>query len=64
MITIRRTKNPDMSPEAVAARLEDLASLYELGMSLRDARVVGPAESSGGVGLRAPEAAPARHQND
>jgi hypothetical protein len=33
-----------MSPEAVAARLHDVASLYELGMSLATARVLGPVE--------------------
>jgi hypothetical protein len=42
MKTVRRTSEPDMSPEAVAARLADLASLHELGMSLRAARVLGP----------------------
>lgn len=33
-----------MSPAAVGARLRDLAGLYELGMSLATARVLGPAE--------------------
>ena len=46
MLKIRRTKIVDMSPEAVAARLHDLASLYELGASLRTARVLGPAEQA------------------
>lgn len=41
---IRRTKQVDMSPAAMAARLYDLASLYELGVSLGRARVLGPAE--------------------
>jgi hypothetical protein len=42
MLRVRQTKTADMSPDAVAARLWDLASLYELGVSLRTARVVGP----------------------
>lgn len=41
METARSTKRVDMSPEAVAARLRDLAALYALGRSLLQARIVG-----------------------
>jgi len=32
----------DMSPAAVSRRLEELAQLYEMAMSLKRARVIGP----------------------
>ncbi|MDO9015371.1 MAG: hypothetical protein Q8S73_04185 [Deltaproteobacteria bacterium] len=32
----------DMSPAAVSRRLEELAQLYEMALSLKRARVVGP----------------------
>ena len=35
-------KHPDMSPEAIDQRLRDLAQIYKLGMSLRDAKWLGP----------------------
>ena len=34
----------DMSPEAVDQRLRDVAQLYKLGVSLRDAELLGPVE--------------------
>ena len=57
---IRRTKKADMSPAAVAKRLYDLASLYELESSLRRARVLGPAEASCGPASPDPEVPPER----
>ena len=42
---MKKTREPpavDMSPQAVAKRLEDLASLYELGRSLARVRIIGP----------------------
>jgi hypothetical protein len=36
----------DMSPAAIARRLEILASLYRLARSLATARVIGPVEST------------------
>lgn len=39
-------KHPDMSPEAIDQRLRDLAQIYKLGMSLRDAKWLGPIEAS------------------
>ena len=35
----------DMSPEAVARRLRELAELYRLGLSLAKARILGPVRS-------------------
>ncbi len=35
-------KHPDMSPEAIDQRLRDVGQLYRLGMSLRDAKWLGP----------------------
>ena len=35
-------KHPDMSPEAIDRRLRELAQIYKLGMSLRDAKWLGP----------------------
>lgn len=40
----KSTDRVDMSPEAVEARLRDLASMYALGMSLMKARILGPVE--------------------
>ena len=37
----------DMSPEAVARRLEALRQLYRLGQSLKAARHLGPVRRSG-----------------
>jgi hypothetical protein len=45
MSKIIRTKTVDMGPDAIKSRLEDLAALYELGVSLMTARVIGPAAS-------------------
>jgi hypothetical protein len=36
----------DMSPAAVARRLQILASLYRLARSLSSARIIGPVETS------------------
>ena len=38
-------KHPDMSPEAIDQRLRDLAQIYKLGMSLRDAKWLGPIDA-------------------
>lgn len=46
-LQIRRTKIVDMSPEAIAARLEELDQLYQLSMSLLTAQPVQPSDSSG-----------------
>ena len=35
-------KHPDMSPEAIDRRIRELAQIYKLGMSLRDAKWLGP----------------------
>ena len=37
----------DMSPEAVARRLEAMAQLHRLGLSLKAARRLGPAQGVG-----------------
>jgi hypothetical protein len=42
----RRNRDVDMSPTAVSKRLEELASLYELGVSLRRAKIVKTIEPS------------------
>ncbi len=36
----------DMSPEAIAQRLEELADLYEFWKSIRTANYIGPVEKS------------------
>lgn len=36
----------DMSPAAVSRRLEQLAQLYEMALSLKRARVIGPLRST------------------
>ncbi len=36
------SRTVDMSPAAVSRRLEELAQLYEMALSLKRARVVGP----------------------
>ena len=41
-ITISDPRHPDMSPEAIDQRLRELAQIYKLGMSLRDAQWLGP----------------------
>ena len=46
-----RASTPDMSPEAIAARLREVGALYELCMSLGRARRVGPVSAAG----RAPD---------
>lgn len=39
------TRNPvDMSPEAIARRLETVRQLYRLMQSLRSVRILGPVE--------------------
>ena len=35
-------KHPDMSPAAINQRLRQLAQVYKLGMSLRNAKLLGP----------------------
>jgi hypothetical protein len=42
-MTKKTSETIDMSPGAVAARLEQVRSLYLLGMSLSRARILGPA---------------------
>jgi hypothetical protein len=42
----------DMSPDAIARRLEEVRSLYRLTMSLAKARVLGVHESAGDVDAR------------
>jgi hypothetical protein len=41
---MRRNKEVDMSPDAIDRRLRDLAGLYRLGMSLKEAVYIGPVE--------------------
>ena len=36
------SRTVDMSPAAVSRRLEELAQLYEMALSLKRARVIGP----------------------
>ena len=36
----------DMSPSAVSRRLEELAQLYEMALSLKRARIIGPMRSA------------------
>lgn len=38
--------HPDMSPAAIDKRLRDLAQIYKLGMSLRNAKWLGPVNPS------------------
>ena len=38
---VGRLREPDMSPEAIDRRLRAVDDLYELGLSLRDAPLVG-----------------------
>lgn len=40
------SRTVDMSPEAVSRRLEELAQRYEMTLSLKRARVVGPLPSA------------------
>ena len=42
-MTKKKTEPIDMSAAAIAARLEDVRSLYRLTMSLAEAQIVGPA---------------------
>ena len=44
-VPIPDPKHPDMSPEAIDQRLRDLSQIYKLGMSLRDAKWLGPIEA-------------------
>lgn len=44
-LRIRRKNQVDMSPEAIARRLERLDQLFRLGQSLRGARRISPAEA-------------------
>lgn len=39
------SRTVDMSPAAVSRRLEELAQLYEMALSLKRARVIGPLRS-------------------
>ena len=50
----------DMSEAAVARRLEELAQLYELGLSLRRARVLGPIAGGRAPIAPGPEESPRR----
>ena len=43
----KSTERVDMSPDAVSARLRDLARLYALGQSLKNAKVLGPVSADG-----------------
>lgn len=43
-----RTREVDMSPDAIARRLARLEQLFRLGLSLRKARRVGPREEPRG----------------
>lgn len=43
-LRITRTKEVDMSSEAIAARLEELEQLYQLSMSLLQANHLGSVE--------------------
>ena len=52
--TIRRAKPVDMSPEAVALRIEELSQLYELTQSLLTAQDLGPCNPGNGEGEREP----------
>lgn len=45
IVTIPDPRCPDMSPEAIDQRLRDLAQIYKLGMSLRDAKWLGPVDA-------------------
>ena len=45
-ITISDPRHPDMSPAAIDQRLRELAQIYKLGMSLRDAQWLGPVEAA------------------
>lgn len=45
LVAIPNPKHPDMSPEAIDQRLRDLAQIYKLGMSLRDAKWLGPIDT-------------------
>jgi hypothetical protein len=51
----KRTIQVDMSPEAIAKRIKDAAELWRLGMSLKDAKLLGSAEELRG-GRFGPEA--------
>lgn len=35
-------KKVDMSPEAVAARIEDMRALYQLMLALKEVKLLGP----------------------
>jgi hypothetical protein len=39
-------KHADMSPEAIDRRLRELSQIYKLGMSLRDAKWLGPIDTN------------------
>ena len=41
-MTIEKPKQVDMSPIAVAGRMEDLRQLYRLMLSFRTIRILGP----------------------
>jgi hypothetical protein len=44
------SRTVDMSPAAVSRRLEELAQLYEMALSLKRARVIGPVGAPGDQG--------------
>ena len=39
-------KKIDMSPEAVASRIDDLRALYRLMLSLREVKILGPVSTA------------------
>lgn len=43
MTTPLKSKDIDMSPEAIRRRLEEIRALYKLGQYLLQAKLVGPA---------------------
>ncbi len=46
LIAIPDSRNPGMSPKAIDQRLRELAQIYKQGMSLRDAKWLGPVEAA------------------
>jgi hypothetical protein len=45
-MTTPKKREIDMSPAALAGRLEELRALYKLAEYLRGARLIGPVENS------------------
>jgi hypothetical protein len=52
------SRTVDMSPEAVSRRLEELAQRYEMALSPKRARVIGPARAAGRSGRSSGQPAP------